>query len=380
MRVIFLTHNYPRAPGDVSGAFLETLATVLVRRGTAVTVIAPSDGGTGGEETRDGVRVRRIRYASPARETLAYRGTMAAVARSPAALRSFLALRHALRVAARAEMRAGADLVHAHWWIPAGLASPRGVPLVITSHGTDAALLARSRVARLVARPVFTRARVVTAVSRQLAAWIHAATGRTLDEAHVQPMPLNTDGYRPGPGGRGAVVVARLTEQKRAHLALEAIAAAGRAGRSIPLTIVGDGPERPRLEALARELGIRAQVTFAGVVRPAEIPGFLAGADLMIFPARAEGFGLVAAEALLCGVPVIACEDGGGVLDVVPRGPGGRIVPPTAESIAAATLELCDSPDARSAAAAAGEKWRERLSPDYVAAACERWYVEALSG
>ena len=63
MRVVFLTHNYPRWAGDVSGAFLATLAGGLVRRGIAVRVIAPSDEGRGGEDELDGSPVRRVRNA-----------------------------------------------------------------------------------------------------------------------------------------------------------------------------------------------------------------------------------------------------------------------------------------------------------------------------
>ena len=65
MRVVFLTHNFPRWPGDLSGSFLGTLAAALVRRGVEVRVVAPSDEGRGGEDEVDGVRVRRVRYTSP---------------------------------------------------------------------------------------------------------------------------------------------------------------------------------------------------------------------------------------------------------------------------------------------------------------------------
>ena len=141
MRVAFLTHNYPRTPGDVSGAFLRTLAVALVRRGVDVSVIAPSDRGAGGKETDEGVRVRRVRYASAAAETIAYRGTMASALRRPAGAMAFRALWAALRRAAGEELSAGADLIHAHWWVPGGLALPKGTPSVLTVHGTDAALL-----------------------------------------------------------------------------------------------------------------------------------------------------------------------------------------------------------------------------------------------
>ena len=70
------------------------------------------------------MRIRRVRYASARGETLAYRGTMAAALRAPGGWRALAGLWRALRRAAREEMAAGADLIHAHWWVPAGLAAP----------------------------------------------------------------------------------------------------------------------------------------------------------------------------------------------------------------------------------------------------------------
>ena len=57
MRIVFLTHNYPRHAGDVSGAFLATLVHALVARGHDLRVIAPSDGGETGEPMLDGIPV-----------------------------------------------------------------------------------------------------------------------------------------------------------------------------------------------------------------------------------------------------------------------------------------------------------------------------------
>ena len=89
MRVVFLTHNFPRWPGDVSGAFLATLAQALVRRGIDVRVLAPSDAGQGGRGGVRGRAGRRVRYAAARRETLAYRGTMQdARSRGPGGLAS----------------------------------------------------------------------------------------------------------------------------------------------------------------------------------------------------------------------------------------------------------------------------------------------------
>ncbi len=382
MRVAFLTHNYPRAPDDIAGRFLELLATALVRRGTAVTVIAPSDGGMGGSEERDGVWIRRVRYAAASRETIAYRGTMASALRTPSGASAVLGLWRALRRAAREELAAGTDLIHAHWWVPAGWAAPPGAPTVLTCHGTDVALLRRYAAARAVARPVFARARVVTTVSSQLGAWIEAAVGRPIGADRIQPMPADTEIYPSGSvaGGGGAVVLARLTAQKRIGLALDAIADLHRRGRVLRLTLLGDGPERSALERRAAALGLDGLVTFGGAVAPAEVPARLAGADVMIFPAVAEGFGLVAAEAYMCGVPVVACEDGGGVLDIVPASGAGRRARPSGTALADAISDLLEDPAARDAAVARGGEWRDRLSPDVVAGACQRWYAEALDG
>ena len=378
MRVAFLTHNYPRTPGDVSGAFLETLATALVRRGVDVAVVAPSDEGRGGSEVRHGVRITRVRYARGAAETIAYRGTMASALRRPGGALAVRGLWRALRRAAAAELDAGADLVHAHWWVPSGWAVPRGARFVLTCHGTDVALLGRSAVARAIARPVFARARVVTAVSHSLARKIAATTGRTVDPAHVQPMPVDTASYRRGPGGGGAIVVGRLSAQKRVALAVEAVARLRELGQAIPLRIVGDGSERSSLEELVHARGLEALVTFAGAVPPSAIAGELGAADVMLFPAEQEGFGLAAAEAYMCGVPVVVCRDGGGVLDIVPATGAGRHAEPAPDGIARGLRELLADRGARDQAAREGERWRHDLSPDCAAGACERWYREAL--
>jgi glycosyltransferase involved in cell wall biosynthesis len=380
VRVVFVTHNYPRWTGDLSGSFLATLAEGLVRRGVDVTVVAPSDAGKGGEDRQNGVEVRRVRYAPARNESIAYHGTMQSAVRRPGGWLALAGLWRALRRAAREELTRGADLVHAHWWIPAGLAVPSSAPAMLTLHGTDASLLRRSPVARRLGTPVVRRARIVTVVSRELATWVQTTTGRHIPKEHIHPMPIDASRYTWTTGGGGLIVVARLTAQKRVHLALEALACLVELGREVPLTIVGDGPERAALEGLAHRRGITHLVTFAGAVPSEQVPEFLAKADLMLFPSEGEGFGLAAAEALVAGVPVIACWDGGGVLDVVPERGAGRLTLPAAEALADAALDVLDDPDRLAAGRAEGEAWRQRLAPDHVAEVCEGWYREALGG
>jgi len=380
VRVVFVTHNYPRWTGDLSGSFLATLAEGLVRRGVDVTVVAPSDAGKGGEDRQGGVEVRRVRYAPARNESIAYRGTMQSAVRRPCGWLALAGLWRALRRAAREELARGADLVHAHWWIPAGLAVPSSAPAMLTLHGTDASLLRRSPVARRLGTPVVRRARIVTVVSRELATWVQTTTGRHIPKEHIHPMPIDASRYTWTTGGGGLIVVARLTAQKRVHLALEALACLVELGHEVPLTIVGDGPERAALEGLAERRGITHLVTFAGAVPSEQVPAFLGKADLMLFPSEGEGFGLAAAEALVAGVPVIACWDGGGVLDVVPERGAGRLTLPAAEALADAALDVLHDPDRLAAGRAEGEAWRQRLAPDHVAEVCEGWYREALGG
>ncbi|HET7604020.1 MAG TPA: glycosyltransferase family 4 protein [Gemmatimonadales bacterium] len=378
MRVTFLTHNYPRHAGDLSGAFLSTLAHALVARGVEVSVIAPSDRGNVGEPMDGPVAVRRVRYAGARHETLAYAGNMAEAARTVAGLRALTALRSALRRAADEAMAEGADLLHAHWWVPAGLSVPRGRPYVLTSHGTDAALLTRSALARRLARPVYRKARLVTAVSNEMALWIQRAAGRAIPPGHIHAMPADTSRYGWSEGGDGAIVVARLASQKRVDLAIRAIGVLATLGARLPLTIVGDGPERAALEHLAADLGVSRDIRFTGAVPTTEIPAILRRADLMYFPAVGEGFGLAAAEALMSGVPVVACWDGGGVLDIVPETGAGRRVIPSADALADATLDLLSDDQRVYKARELGQAWRARLRPENVAATVEGWYREAL--
>jgi glycosyltransferase involved in cell wall biosynthesis len=80
----------------------------------------------------------------------------------------------------------------------------------------------------------------------------------------------------------------------------------------------------------------------------------------------------------MCGVPVVACWDGGGVLDVVPESGAGRLTLPSPDSMADTTLDLLGDPDRLTIARLVGESWRARLDPDHVAGICEGWYREAL--
>ena len=377
MRVIFLTHNYPRRPGDPSGAALGTLARALIRRGISVRVVTPSD--QPGPAEVDGVPVHRVRVGRSTGRTISDNDSIAAALRSPLGWLALARLRRSLRAAARHEITAGADLIHAHGWMPAGLAAPPGTPLVLTIDGTDAPLLKESRIARSLARPLFQRAAVVTTVSRELGTWVQTGAGRFVDTPHIHPMPVDTRSHPWTRGGGGAVVISRLIPSKRVGLAIETAAVLASCGHDLPLTIVGEGPERPALEQQAARLGVSALIRFAGAMSLPEARTYLERADVMLFTARADGTALSAIEALVSGVPVVACWDGGAAVDIIPESGPGRLTLPSAEAMADGVLELQADPDRLAMGRLVGESWRARLAPDNVAELCEGWYRDALA-
>ena len=380
MRAVFVTHNYPRDASDVAGSFLHPLAAALVERGVDVRVIAPSDRGRGGAETRDGVAITRVRYASADDETFAYTGTMSDALRSPKGLRALGSMISALRRETRAAVEGNADAVaHAHWWAPSGMAVPSTVPSVITCHGTDVRMLARGGPLQWIGRRVLRRARVVTTVSRPFAEVITSRTGVDVPLDAVQPMPVASVARPQSVGGGGLVVIGRLTPQKRVHLALLAYAALRARGTMLPLTVVGGGAAMNELVALANELGVGAHVRFTGPMPPAAVPTVLATADCLIMTAQDEGLGLVAAEALMQGVPVVTCVDSGGVLDLVPADGAGRVVPADPYAIAGAVESILATPDlSRERARVLGARLSQDLSPAHVADRAIGWYERAL--
>jgi glycosyltransferase involved in cell wall biosynthesis len=378
VRVVFLTHNYPRWPGDLSGAALGSLARALLRRGISVRVVALSDDSAGKAEV-DGVPVQRVRIADSRGNPGLEPDPLAAVLRSPLGWAGLLRLWRSMGAAARREVAAGADLVHAHWWVPAGLAAPSGVPTVLTVNGADASLLRRSRIARSLARPLFQRATVVTTVSRQVGEWVQNLAGRFVSAEQVHPMPIDSKGHPWTRGGGGGVVIARLVGSSRVELAIETVAVLASCGHDLSLTIIGDGPERAALEQRAQRRGVSALVRFVGALTPDQVRGYLARADLMLFTALGEGAALPALEALISGVAVIACWDSGAAVDVVPESGAGRLSLPAPEALADHVLSLNADDDRLAVGRLVGEAWRARLAPDHVAELCEGWYRDALA-
>jgi glycosyltransferase involved in cell wall biosynthesis len=124
--------------------------------------------------------------------------------------------------------------------------------------------------------------------------------------------------------------------------------------------LVGDGPERARLEALRDSLGLQRVVTFAGW--QADVAPWLASFDVFVLPSRGEHFGRVLVEAMALGKPVVA-TDAGGVPEIVRDGETGLLAPPAdPAALAAAVARLVEDAAQR---ARLGEAGRRRAADEF---------------
>jgi glycosyltransferase involved in cell wall biosynthesis len=140
-------------------------------------------------------------------------------------------------------------------------------------------------------------------------------------------------------GGRPTVLsVARLYPRKRMEDLLEAAALLRRRIADVQIRIVGDGPEGPRLRALHQRLALGDSVVFLGHVARAVLALEYSRARCFCLPTVQEGFGLVFAEAMAAGLPVVACR-AAAVPELVRDGETGLLVPPRTPAAVAAALE-----------------------------------------
>jgi len=181
------------------------------------------------------------------------------------------------------------------------------------------------------------RARHVIVPSRYLAEF---ALGWGLDPQRVvvvpNPAPVSEvdEAARPTTQRRGLVFAGRLTRQKALDTALDAIARVPEAD----LLVIGDGPDRARLELHASRLGLNGRVRFVGSVPRAEVLQALAAAQALVISSDWENFPHTAVEALALGTPLIATAVGG-VPEIVSDGVNGLLVPPGEPDALAAAIE-----------------------------------------
>jgi len=352
MNVLFLTHNFPRSPGDAAGSFVLRLATALRDENVNVHVVAPAGAGVPASDEIDGIPVTRFRYAPRRFEKLAYSGNMARDVSSSWSARLALVgfLGADFIQAVRARRTVEPDVIHAHWWFPSGvvgawLGTLSHVPLLTTMHGTDVRLAKTVGVARPLFRHVLQHSAGVTTVSRWLADEVELLSPGT--NPTVAPMPVATELFSPG-GEREKgrlLFVGRLNGQKGLEHVLRALP--DMRGVST-LDVVGDGPGRSTLEGIAGAGGVSSRVRWHGQLRQPELAALYRRASAVVVPSTDEGLGMVAIEALLCETPVVAF-DSGGLRDIIQHDKTGVLVKPGDGSALARAVDSLMENDSRAA-------------------------------
>ncbi|MFZ5587758.1 MAG: glycosyltransferase family 4 protein [Thermodesulfobacteriota bacterium] len=216
----------------------------------------------------------------------------------------------------------------------------------------------------------------LAAVSAFTAGQMRAATG--LDPL-VNHLGVDTALFRPAPpdaelarqaglaeGDQALVMAVRLVALKGVQRAINALALLREAQPNLRLLVAGEGPYRPELERRAAEAGVADRVRLLGFLPPQRLAGFYALGSLAVFPSMGEeALGLAIAEAMACGLPVVA-SDLGGVPEVA--GDCGVLAPAkNDQALAAAIAGLLDDPGRRAELARRG---RERVQRQFTWAAC----------
>ncbi|MGE5275155.1 MAG: glycosyltransferase family 4 protein [Verrucomicrobiota bacterium] len=298
LRIAVFTTSYPRDGNDPAGRFVADAVGHLRARGVRVAVLCPE---------------------------LAGRGTVAAkLKRAPWRAPGFVVR------SVRALRKADCDLVHAHWLLSGLIVVLARKPFVITLHGSGSAgrfsdLELARRCPRLV-RAILRRARLVICVSEVLAEAARACGAR---EVRVIPNGIAVPDEIGAEAEPAEILYAgRLSPEK----GIEELASAC---SEMNLVVAGDGPLRSLLpEAL-------------GFLSPAELDKRYRRAAVVVCPSRSEGFGVVCAEAMAHGRPVVATAVGG-LKELVRHGSTGLLVEPgNPGALRLAVEQLLENPDLR---------------------------------
>ena len=291
-------------------------------------------------------------------------------------------------------LAAGTDLVHVHLGedlavVPLGLlAGRRRRPVVLTVHCSlrhtlqagGGRGLALSTVGAALESVGERQADAVIVLTRRLADRL-LAEGVDPGRVHVIPSGVDLRRFaRPLPDPAPALprprvlFVGRLAAQKGVTTLLEAVPLL----RSpAAVVLVGDGPLRPALERQAARLG-PGRVRFQGFVPHAEVPAWLAAADVLVLPSVYEELGSVLLEAMAAGLPVVASAVGG-IPDAL--GPAGRLVPAgDPAALAAAVDQVLDDPALAAELAAAARRRAAAFSWDTLAEQVLEVYRQVVEG
>ena len=220
------------------------------------------------------------------------------------------------------------NLLHVHYAIPHASAAVNAkriladagltVPVVTTLHGTDITLLGKDASFKPVITHAINASDVVTTVSQSLKDDTVRLfeVSRDVEVVHNFVCPSHFERppdleFRSQLSPKGTPILCHVSNFRPVKRVLDVIDtfARVRAEREVTLLMVGDGPDRARVEARCRELDLTQNVVFLGKVKNPIEPLLIS--DLLLLPSETESFGLVALEAMAAGVPVVSSNVGG---------------------------------------------------------------------
>lgn len=245
------------------------------------------------------------------------------------------------------------DVLDAQYFFPDGpaaiaLARHFNVPVSIKARGADIHYWGRRRASARQIKAAADAADGLLAASAALKDDM-SRLGLPDDQIAVHYTGVDMDVFKPSlrQQARAAlgitapliVSLGALIPRKRQHLVIEALPHIPRA----QLALVGDGPDKARLQAKARQLGVSARLICTGALPPPDIALWLAAADVMALPSASEGLANAWLEALACGTPIVI-TDVGGAREVLTDPRAGRFVEPTPDALARALQDILLSP------------------------------------
>lgn len=220
------------------------------------------------------------------------------------------------------------DLLHVHYAIPHASAAymakkileaqGKFIPVITTLHGTDITLVGRDKTYAPVVTFSINQSDGITAVSDNLREEtfkffkIHKeieVIHNFVDVARFQKKPI--DAFRRVIAPQGEKILLHASNFRKIKRVNDVVQIFAEVKKTVPskLLFVGDGPERPEVESLSRDLGICDDIRFVG--KQEQMEEILAIADLFLLTSEYESFGLAALEAMAAGVPVISSDAGG---------------------------------------------------------------------
>jgi teichuronic acid biosynthesis glycosyltransferase TuaC len=326
LHVLTLTPFYPNENDDAAGCFVAEPLDALAKAGVVNTVFAVQPAYRGRLRAREcGWRAEWLRYLSlPGGLGLPMAG-------------AFLFARIVGRVRELQNLHQ-IDLIHAHAPLPCGhaallLSVELGVRYVVSVHGLDA--FSTKQVSgragewcRRISQRVYRSSRRVICISERVREQVLEGAGTSCRTSVVYngvDPELFSPGSEPPDAPPIILSVGNLIPIKGHDLLIRAVASLAAEFPLLTLEIIGDGPERGRLQALTRQLQIGERVRFLGRRSRQQVASAMQQCTLFALPSRYEGLGCVYLEAMASGKPVIGCR-GQGIEEVVEHGTNGWLV------------------------------------------------------